>query len=303
MAKEHYTRTLKAGRYVKVARYTRTLPNDSGAVRQRKQAATNTAQRFINIKNATERLMLLLCANFDSKAACFCTFTFDEEQLPANQKHTRQIFGAYLKKLRQEWRRKGAAFKYIYTVEGEQQAACAAAFPENTHRWETEPWKDQRRWEQLDAQNAQDTAEQPTRLHVHCFLLLEKSDYETVRALWPYGHVYINQMKVNEPTTFPRLASYVTKEKREDKKGNGSRAYVPSLGLDQPETSGHWCNEYEGITLPKGAEEIRSGSEYDEVYGTSVEYILYRLPRAQHTAKPYRSRGSLRNRGSRSARK
>ena len=293
MAKEHYIRTQTAGDYVKVARYTRPLPNDSNVVRQRKQTATNAAQRFINIKNATERLQLLLCANFDSKDACFCTFTFREDQQPANQKHTRQIFGAYLKKLRPEWRRKGLPLKYIYTVEGEQQAAGAAAFPGNAYRWETEPWKDRERWEQLDSQEVQTVPEQPTRLHVHCFLLLKKLDYETVRALWPYGHVYISPMKVNDPTTFPRLASYVTKEKREEKKGNGARAYVPSLGLDQPEVTGHWCNEYEGIVLPKGAQEIRRGAEHDEIYGTSMEYIFYKMPRQQQPPQPYKSRGSL----------
>lgn len=100
-------------------------------------------------------------------------------------------------------------------------------------------------------------------------------------------------MKINEPTTFTRLASYVTKEKRSAQKGNGARAYVPSLGLDQPEPGGRWCSEFEGITLPKGAEEIKSGSEHDEIYGTSVEYLLYRLPRPQQMPQPYKSKGSL----------
>ena len=45
------------------------------------------------------------------------------------------------------------------------------------------------------------------------------------KKLWPYGQVYISQMKANEIHAFPCLASYVTKEKREDKKGNGARAY------------------------------------------------------------------------------
>ena len=293
MAKEHYIRFLRAGRYTKVVRYSRTLPGDSNAVRQRKQAATNMAQRFINTKNSTERLHLLLCANFDSKDALFCTFTFRDDQLPANQKHTQQIFGAYLRKLRPEWQRKGVKLKYIYTVEGAPQAADAMPFPANSQRWETEPWTERERWEQLDGQGEDYTLEPSARLHVHCFLLLKKEDYEVVRALWPYGQVYISPMKVNDPATFIRLASYVTKEKRDDKKGNGARAYIPSQGLEQPEVSGHWCSEFEDIVLPKGAEEIRSGSECDEIYGTSMKYIIYRMPRAQQKPQPYTSKGTL----------
>lgn len=293
MSKEYYIRTLRAGRYVKVVRYSRAVPSDSRSTRQHKQAATNAAQRFINIKNATERLQLLLCANFDSKDACFCTFTFRPDQLPANQKHTRAVFCDYLKKLRTEWRRKGLGLKYIYTVEGETETTEDTTFPGNSSRWETEPWRERDRWAQLDCGGAQNDAEQPPRLHIHCFLLLKKSDYETVRAFWPYGQVFISQMKVNEITTFSRLASYVTKEKREDRKGNGDRAYIPSLGLEQPEISGHWCNDYEGITMPKGAEAIKSGAEHNEVYGTSIEYILYRLPRSPQTPQPYKSRGNI----------
>lgn len=297
MAKEYYIRTMIAGRYRRVVRYSRTIPNDSKATRQAKQAATTAAQKFINIKNATEKLQLLLCANFDSKEACFCTFTFTDEQLPANQKHTRQIFRGFLNQLRQEWKRTGSALKYIYTVEGDSLDASPAACAVDAQQWEIVPWRDREKWAQMDNQTAQDEPEEPTRLHAHCFLLLRKEDYETVRALWPYGQAYINPMKVNELTTFQRLANYVTKEKRTGSKGNGSRAYIPSLNLEQPVMDGHWCSEYEGITLPKEAEEIKSGSERDEIYGTSMEYIFYRMPRPQQQAQPYKSKGTLRRKG------
>ena len=87
MAKDFYIRIRTAGRYRLVARCSRPLPGDSDATRTAKQAATTAAQKYINIKNATERLQLLLCANFDSKEACFCTFTCTDETLPANRKH------------------------------------------------------------------------------------------------------------------------------------------------------------------------------------------------------------------------
>lgn len=288
MAKEFYIRTMCAGRYRKVVRYSRTLPSDSKSVRRAKQAATTAAQKFINVKNATEKLQLLLCANFDSKEACFCTFTFDDDHLPANQKHTRQIFADYLKQLRSEWKRRGRVLKYIYTVEGE---ACASS-PVDGQQWEVAPWRDPERWAQMDEPATEDTEELSTRLHVHCFLLLRKGDYEAVRALWTYGQVYINQMKVNELTTFQRLASYVTKEKRSGGKGNGDRAYIPSLNLEQPVIDGHWCTEFEGIVLPQGAEEIKSGAERDEVFGSSMEYILYRMPRQSQQPQPYKSKGA-----------
>lgn len=302
MAKEFYIRTMTAGRYKKVVRYSRTIPSDSKATRQAKQSATTSAQKFINIKNATEKLQLLLCANFDSKAACFCTFTFTDDQLPANQKHTRQIFRDYLALLRQEWKRQGRSLPYIYTIEGESLNSSPSACQVATQQWELVPWRNKERWEQMDSQTAQGEPEPPTRLHAHTFFLLQKEDYETVRALWPYGQVYINPMKVNELTTFQRLASYVTKEKRIGNKGNGDRAYIPSLNLQQPIMDGHWCSEYESITLPKGAEEIKSGAERDEVFGTSMEYILYRTPRPQQTSQPYKSKGTLvkRNRKNRS---
>lgn len=281
-----------AGRYRLVTRYSRPLPGDSEAARTAKQAATTAAQKYINIKNATERLQLLLCANFDSKEACFCTFTFTDETLPANRKHLKAIFSDYLRKLRLEWKRTDRPFKYIYTIEGESLSAFPSADPVAGKCWEIAPWRDEQRWEQLDTAN-QSVPEPPTRFHVHCFFLLRKTDYETVKALWPYGQAYISQMKVNDLMTFQRLASYVTKESREGAKGNGARAYTPSLNLEQPTIDGHWCTEFEGITLPSGAERISSGTDSNEIYGSSMEYLFYRLSRPVQQPQPYKSKGKL----------
>lgn len=287
-----------AGRYRLVARYSRPLPGDSAAVRTAKQAATTAAQRFINTKNATENLQLLLCANFDSKDACFCTFTFTDETLPANRKHAKAIFVDYLRKLRYEWKRTDRTLNYIYTLEGEPLSAFPEAAAVAGQRWEVAPWREEKRWEQLDTA-AQEPSEGPTRFHVHCFFLLRKTDYETVKALWPYGHVYINQMKVNELTTFQRLASYVTKESRTGAKGNGARAYTPSLNLEQPTFDGHWCAEFEGISLPIGAEKISSGGDSNEIYGSTMEYMFYRTPRPTEPSQTYKSKGKLTHKNSR----
>ena len=292
MAKDYYMRYRTAGRYQLITRYSRPLPGDSTPVKTAKQAATTAAQKYINIKNATERLQLLLCANFDSKDACFCTYTFTDETLPANRKHTKAIFAGYLRNLRKVWKQSERPFKYIYTIEGEPLTTCPVAVPMAGNRWEITPWRDEPRWEQLDTGN-QEGAETPVRLHIHSFFLLTKSDCEAVRSLWPYGQVYINQMKVNELTTFQRLASYVTKESRTGAKGNGARAYTPSTNLDQPEISGHWCSEFEGISLPLGAEKIASGADCNEVFGSSVEYLFCRMPRNAPQPQPYRSKGKV----------
>lgn len=292
MAKEYYMRYRTAGRYQLITRYSRPLPGDSKTVKAAKQAATTTAQKYINIKNATERLQLLLCANFDSKEACFCTFTFTDEALPANRKHAKAIFAGYLRGLRKAWKQSARPFKYIYTIEGEPLTSCPAAAPVAGNRWEITPWREEKRWEQLDTA-AQEGTEPPVRLHIHCFFLLQKTDYEAVKALWPYGQVHISQMKVNELTTFQRLANYVTKEIRAGTKGNGARAYTPSTNLDQPVIDGHWCNEFEGIALPRGAEKIASGADCNEVYGSSVEYLFCRMPRGAPQPQPYKSKGKV----------
>lgn len=293
MGKALFIRTVQAGRYRKVARYTRALPGDSKSVRAAKQAATSAAQKFINIKNATERLELLLCANFDSKDACFCTFTFRDGDEPANQKHARRIFAEYVRKLRPYLQENGRLFRYIYAVEGSPLKSCPSAAPVDSMEWEKTPWRQRERWELL-ASNAQEEAQdEETRLHVHCFLNLRKQDYEAVRAMWPYGQVYISQMKVNEIHTFSRLACYVTKEKRSDKKGNGARAYITSLNLEQPVISGHWCDDHEGIVLPQGAEAIKRVADYEDVYGSYMEYLYYRLPRPQQPPDTYKSKGRI----------
>lgn len=293
MGKALFIRTVQAGRYRKVARYTRALPGDSKAVRAAKQNATSAAQKFINIKNATERLELLLCANFDSKDACFCTFTFRDGDEPANQKHTRRIFAEYVRKLRPYLQENGRLFRYIYAVEGSPLKSCQSAAPVDSMEWEKTPWRQRERWELLDSNAQEEAQDEETRLHVHCFLNLRKQDYEAVRAMWPYGQVYISQMKVNEIHTFSRLACYVTKEKRSDKKGNGARAYITSLNLEQPVISGHWCDVHEGIVLPQGAEAIKRGADYEEVYGSYMEYLYYRLPRPQQLPEPYKGKGRI----------
>lgn len=291
MGKEYYVRTMQAGRYVKTVRYKRILPSDRKVARAEKAAATTKAQQYINVKNAAEKLELLLCANFDDRRACFCTFTFCNDKLPATRKEVKAVFSAYIKQMRQEWKRHDRELKYIYTIEGAALSASPSARPVDGEQWEVAPWKNRDRWESLGLGTAQEPPEQATRFHVHCFLLLEKADYETVRALWRAGHVHINRMQVNEKSTFSRLSTYVTKETRSGEKPNGDRAYTPSLNLTQPTITGRWCEEWETIGAPSGATVLHKGSEQTEY--SSYEYLTYVLPRPQQRPEPYQSRGQL----------
>lgn len=293
MGKALYIRTLTAGRYRKVVRYTRPLPGDAQAVRQAKKAAARGAQKYINAKNCADRLELLLCANFDQKGACFCTFTFRDDCLPANQKHTEKIFSSFIRKLRTEQARHSRDMKYIYATEGTGLQDFPEAVAVDGMTEEITPWKKKEYWEALTEKPQEGAQEKEIRLHVHCFLLLEKRDYETVRAFWPYGHVYINCIQTEDKDTFHRLAYYVTKESRSNQKRNGARSYTPSKNLKRPEITGHWCEEYEAITLPRGAVEIRHEAYSEEVWGSSMECLVYRVPWQQQTPPPYQTHGRI----------
>lgn len=292
MSKEFYMRVIVAGRYRKVVRYTRALPRDSQRVRSEKRQVTNTAQRYINIKTSTENLQWLLCANFDRKDACFCTFNFDESHLPATRKEAKQLVAECFQKIRREFVKHEREFKSIYTVEGEAQTTVRLADPSDV-MWEITPWKDKSRWDMVDTDNTESSPNIPVRLHAHGFLLLNYDDYDVVRSFWPYGHVYINRMRVNDPASFGKLASYVMKDVRNNKRPSNERGYVPSLNLAKPIVDGWWCNEFEGISVPKTALLIEHQPLTSNMYGAAEEHAFYRLPREEQLPRPYKSKGSL----------
>ena len=290
MAKNYYVRTITAGRYVKSVRYMRSLPGDSETVRAAKAATTNKAQRYINLKNAAEKVQMLLCAHFDEQDACFCTFTFRDDELPVNRKMTRQIFRSFLGAMRRKWRKRKRELKYIYTIEGTALGADPQATGIEGMQWEIRPWMVQGRWEQVD-KPAKRSLKQGTRLHAHAFLTLDKKDRECVREMWPYGHVYINPMRVDLPDTFYKLSYYITKESRGKNIPAGARSYVPSRNLDQPVVDGHWCEAHEVFLPPADAECVHIANEATDY--TSFQYCSYRLPRAKKQPKTYRSKGRL----------
>lgn len=271
-------------------RYPRTLPGDAPTVRSAKRGHSEAAQRYINIRDATERLQWLLCCNYDDKSAAFLTLTFDDDHLPTSRDGVRACVKKSIRQMRPYFRNRGDPFPVIYTVEGQPERQL----PQADSNWEVAPWKDSRRWDALDEKSEDDLNEETVRLHAHMFLLLpEKSDWDHVRSAWPYGHVYINYIKVNDFRSFQRLAAYVTKESRLGTRPENEKAYVPSQGLIKPEKYGRWCNEAEGIRMPMGAEWLGDGHERDFVTGHEREWITYRFPRPTNPPKAYESKGRI----------
>ncbi len=294
MARKFYVRTMRAGRYFKSVRYQRAMPHDTAEARAAKALTTNKAQRYINLKNAAERLQMLLCANFDDKAACFCTFTFNDENLPVNRKMARQYFTAFITSLRRKWKRKGRELPYIYALEGVSLDYCSTAIPIDNIEWEIRPWKAKEKWDSLDTapgKKANKKKEYDARFHIHCFLILSKADRKIVEDSWPYGISYLNPMWVDDPKTFERLSYYVTKEARNGVIKAGCRSYVPSCNLVKPKPEGHWGYAHEVFEAPPWAEHIKHG-KYSTEY-TSYEYISYWEPRPKKAAKSYKSKGRL----------
>lgn len=275
-------RTFSAGRYRKVIRYPRSLPGDSPPTRASKRHHSAAAQRYINIRDCTERLQWLLCCNYDHKSAAFLTLTFDDEHLPDSRNGVKLCVQKLIRQLRPVFRNRGDPFPVIYTVEGQPSQSLRQA----DSPWEVAPWKDVKKWETLAGEDEQQDA--PVRLHAHMFLLLpERDDRELVRSFWPHGRVHINYIRVNDFKSFQRLAAYVTKESRLGSRPDNEKAYVPSLGLIQPDVDGHWCKEAETIGFPAGVEQLGDGRERDHVSGYESSWIMYRHPRPTTKPKPY----------------
>ena len=264
---------------VKAVRYRRPMPNDTGRARSERIAHTRAAQRFINCKNCADNLELLLWANFDSKAAYFVTFTYRDEALPDSRKAAKKAISSFFTIMRNEKKRSGQELKYIYATEG------SPLFPAQNEagEWEICPWKVKERWSAI-TENQSEKAE--TRLHHHAVMLLDKSDYETVRALWSHGTVYITPVKRGNTDTFQRLSYYMTKEYRAGETENGERAYTPSLNLEKPERAGKWVEEYEDISAPLGATIIRNTT--DETAYSAYHQLCYILPPPSVSPKDHR---------------
>jgi hypothetical protein len=285
--RKYYLKMVKAGRLFSAVRYTRPLPRDTGRTRAEKSKHTRAAQSFINAKNTAEQLERLLWANFESPNACFLTFTYDNKHLPANKKAVNNAITNFLACIREDRKRHDKEFQYIYTTEGEPLSTAPSAADVCGNLWETRPWDCQEKWESVTDKDSATTLNE-TRSHHHAVMLLSPKDYELVRENWPYGHVYIEKIKTNIPSSFERIAYYMTKESRGGKKGNGKRAYNCSLHLIKPTIEGKWVEEFEDIRPPKGATVIWDNK--DENQYSSCHRCKFIMPRKKQPPKEYKSR-------------
>lgn len=260
-------------------------------MRAAKSARSSGAQRYINIQSAEERLLWLLCCNYDKKSAAFVTLDYNNQHLPNSRDAVKDHVKKLIRKARHAFRMAGLEFPVIYTVEGQPNSALRPA----ESMWEVAPWKDQRKWDALDEDSEDELTEETVRLHAHAFMLLPTDeDRALIRSLWPHGKVNINYIRVNDFRSFQRLAAYVTKESRMGVRPPGERSYIPSLGLIQPEIDGRWCDEGEGLSLPSTAEELRRGGNHDASTNSHLEYLTYRFPRDNIASpKPYKSKGRI----------
>ena len=271
--------------------YNKVVRGHSKNVRQAKMQSTAAAQKFINNKNAALWLQLLLYANFNVKNACFCTFTFNEENLPVNRKMAHQYFTSFIRSMRRQWKKNGRAFPYIYTLEGASLSDCPNAMAVNDINWEIRPWEVTAKWESLDQKPKKSSKkEYVARYHIHCILILSREDRKIAKEKWPYGISFINPISRKYQKSFVNLSYYMTKESRNGVLMSGKRSYIPSKNLQQPITTEEWLEPHEAIQVPYGAERI-DGSCSDTPYN-SHRFLTY-LYQDQKPAKSYKSRGRL----------
>lgn len=269
-----YKKTVSAGPLVKQVVYSRTTPRLDPVTRAHRSAATKAAQHYLNCRNQLERLAFLIAANFGNDSV-FVTLTFDNENLPFSKEEARIKVCKCLRRVREARRKRGGTLQYIYTVEG---TADKGATDPRSNEYELKPWK-QKEWgnePSFDAFGKNDNElradkKETTRFHAHIITKLSKSEWDELRALWPFGHVYISPLRAHEAKTFPRLAAYMTKDTRAGRTKNGERCYTCSKGLEKPSIKGEWVNT-DDIEAP--AEAIIFEDDYT---GTSRWSYCHRL--------------------------
>lgn len=270
-----YRRIMRAGRLVKICIYTPSVSRGNEQTRQHRQAATKTAQRFINCRNQIERLSLILAGNFDVDNAVFITLTYDDNHLPTKKAAVKAHYEKFAREVRASLRLKGRSFGYARSIEGESTEDEPTAQNPCSIGYELKPWGDRQKWEKegepTREKNSAPAAADPVRFHCHIISTLSPSDYDTVRSLWPYGHAYISRIDTKDRESFPKLASYMTKDTRKGKTRVGERCFACSKGLARPVVSGEWI-EADNEAVPAGAFEFE-----DSMDGTSRWSYCHRI--------------------------
>ena len=150
-------KTIYAGNLVKVVEYTPPMPRDTPQQRAAKHKATTEAQKRLNYRTAQGKLEVKLAANFTARDY-FCTFTYAPGREPRSRKEANQHKAQYVRKVRAQRGKRGQVIKWVFTVENKHGEG---------------------------------------RYHLHAVISSADPslDFDELRSLWPYGHVFLKKTK------------------------------------------------------------------------------------------------------------
>lgn len=235
-------KTMRAGRLVRSVVYTASSRPEAGSRRSPRQKITTAAQARFNLKKSTDKLEMLTALNFP-EGFWWVTLTYDDQHLPEDRKAAGILLKKYIRKLRNAWKLKDKTLLYIYCT---QQVLDDGSF----------------------------------RLHHHMVLSAAdggKDDFDTIRALWPYGsNIYIEWQGDDEDIT--DKATYMTHEPREHGKPKaGEQTWTPCRGLKRPEVETIDVPDEVTLEAPPGAVTIERDGTRNE-WG-EFAFIKYWLPK------------------------
>ena len=246
-----HIKTVRAGKLVKQIIYTVADAQQCPRERAERRKATTAAQARLNLHNSTERLEMLLAANF-SPSDFFLTLTLNDEHLPKsekesdNRKKLRQIVRAYFKRLRPFYKAAGKELKYVYSPQGLTSG----------------------------------------RYHIHMAINAPYEDVnkslELLRSLWNEGFSEVKYFssyyeKEGRYIDFGRVAGYMTREAKEEGSPCGVQVWTRSRNLKNPIIEKvERVTESATINTPAGAYQLIK-EEQCSPYG-SYTYLKYVYP-------------------------
>lgn len=122
------SKTLRAGRYVKVIAYDTVRKSDCPPARREKTQHSSKAQQELNSRNSRAKLTAIIAENFmDSPTAVYLTPTFDSEHYPSFERGSQyrawciKQMKNYIKRLQYWAKKRGTILKAVYWPDiGEQ---------------------------------------------------------------------------------------------------------------------------------------------------------------------------------------
>lgn len=116
-------RTWKAGDYIVIKKSHQRGAEGKKRPRGKKEAETSEAAARYNLKMKTERIQMLIMANF-VPGDLFITLTYAKEKRPADLKEAKKDFSVFMRRLKDRMKKKGADLKWIVTTEVGSRGAC-----------------------------------------------------------------------------------------------------------------------------------------------------------------------------------